>query len=390
MKHDNHLKSALRIIETFKGDIPLHLWLKKFFRENKQIGSRDRKVVSEMVYCFFRLGHAEKKIATDERILLGLFLCNNTSNEILQYFRPSWNDQISLNIEEKANIIQPSILLSEIFPWKDQLSTTVNHESFCKSFLQQPDLFARIRPGYEKPVREKLQKAAIAFTEINPSCLSFPNATKLDSIVELNKEAVIQDLSSQQISELIKLSTLNCQTSAVTAWDCCAGSGGKSIMLHDMYPAADITVSDIRESILINLKKRFREAGIKKYHSFAKDLSTNQPSFTIDHSPFDIIIADLPCSGSGTWSRTPEALYFFDIAEIEKYNSLQKKIVSNAIPYLKKGGTFLYITCSVFKKENEEIVDFIQDKFHLRMLKSKLFKGFDQKSDSMFAAAFTA
>ena len=389
MKHDTHLRYAVRIIETFSGKIPLHLWLKNFFRDNKQMGSRDRKQVSEMVYCFFRLGHAAKKNSTEERILAGLFLCNTVPNDILQYLKPSWNEQITLNTEEKVNIIEPTISIAEIFPWEDKISESVDYLPFCRSFLQQPDLFLRIRPGKETLVREKLQKAEIGFTEISSSCLAFPNATKLDSIIELNKGAVIQDLSSQQIAEIIR-PAINGLRPSLKAWDCCAGSGGKSIMLYDMSPTVDLTVSDIRDSILTNLKKRFKEAGIKKYDFFSKDLSIHQPSLTVDHSPFDIIIADVPCSGSGTWSRTPEALYFFDVAEIKKYGSLQRKIISNTVPYLKKGGVFIYITCSVFREENEEIVDFIQQKAHLQLIRSQLFKGYDQKADSMFAAAFTA
>lgn len=64
------------------------------------------------------------------------------------------------------------------------------------------------------------------------------------------------------------------------------------------------------------------------------------------------------------------------------------QIVSNAIPHLQKGGIFIYITCSVFKKENEGIVNFIKEKFHLQSLQMELLKGYDKKADSMFTAAF--
>ena len=64
------------------------------------------------------------------------------------------------------------------------------------------------------------------------------------------------------------------------------------------------------------------------------------------------------------------------------------QIVANAIPHLQKDGIFIYITCSVFKKENEEIVNFIKEKFHLRLVQMELLKGYDKKADSMFTAAF--
>ena len=105
---------------------------------------------------------------------------------------------------------------------------------------------------------------------------------------------------------------------------------------------------------------------------------------------YDLIICDAPCTGSGTWSRTPEQLYFFEEAIIDQYASLQKKIISNAMPALNPGGYFLYVTCSVFKMENEAIADFIKEKFHLTLVKMGLLKGYDKKADTLFAALFIA
>ena len=67
---------------------------------------------------------------------------------------------------------------------------------------------------------------------------------------------------------------------------------------------------------------------------------------------------------------------------------MQQQIVSNVIPHLQKDGIFIYITCSVFKKENEEMVDYIKQKFHLQFLQMELLKGYDKKADSMFVAVF--
>jgi 16S rRNA (cytosine967-C5)-methyltransferase len=108
--------------------------------------------------------------------------------------------------------------------------------------------------------------------------------------------------------------------------------------------------------------------------------------FTIQHSPFDLIIADVPCSGSGTWGRTPEQLSFFQSSSIETYSALQKKIVSNTITQLKPNGYFLYITCSVLKKENEVNVEWMQEELKLQLVKQEVIKGYRYKADTMFAA----
>ena len=101
---------------------------------------------------------------------------------------------------------------------------------------------------------------------------------------------------------------------------------------------------------------------------------------------FDLIMADVPCSGSGTWSRTPEQLYYFELAKIDEYAKLQKSILKNVIMALKPGGYFLYITCSVFKKENKDAVNFLLENFNFKVLKMELLKGYEMKADSMFAA----
>ena len=64
---------------------------------------------------------------------------------------------VDLSLNEKLLIINYSLLIPEIFPWKDELSEGIDHEKFCKSFFVQPDLFLRLRPGKEKLVKEKLQ-----------------------------------------------------------------------------------------------------------------------------------------------------------------------------------------------------------------------------------------
>jgi 16S rRNA (cytosine967-C5)-methyltransferase len=73
---------------------------------------------------------------------------------------------------------------------------------------------------------------------------------------------------------------------------------------------------------------------------------------------------------------------------VEHYTELQKKIVSNGIPSLKENGCFVYITCSVFKEENEEIVEFVEKQFNLELIKMELLKGYDKKADTMFVALF--
>ncbi|HEY0677035.1 MAG TPA: hypothetical protein VGD17_02070, partial [Chitinophagaceae bacterium] len=317
-------------------------------------------------------------------------------------------------------LLQENISFSPagIFPWKDALSYGIDHEQFSRSFLAQPDLFLRIRPGHEKTVRQKLGDAGMMFSEISHSTISLPNASKIDSVLLLDKEAVVQDISSQNTGSFLtavsdETPTFNSRPlRPINVWDCCAASGGKSLLAFDLLDDINLTVSDVRETIIQNLKKRFANAGINNYKAFIADLAR---PFTFNHQQsewaeqplaadnkmatqgnisnfqHDLIILDAPCSGSGTWSRSPEQLVFFNYESgTDHYSSLQRKIAINAIPFLKKGGRLVYITCSVFKKENEDIVQHIQDNSSLKLERMEILKGYDKKADTLFAASLIA
>jgi 16S rRNA (cytosine967-C5)-methyltransferase len=155
------------------------------------MGSRDRKQVSEMAYCFFRLGHSLKNISPENRILAGLFLSTPQKEQILEHLHPGWHEQTDKPLEEKLEIIRsvyPEFEPLEIFPWKNRLSRGVDHRNFCLSFLEKPKLFIRIRPGQEQPVTTKLLQHHIEFQDADPDSVlpfktfSFPGATRLDDV----------------------------------------------------------------------------------------------------------------------------------------------------------------------------------------------------------------
>src|SRR6476659_4841485 len=80
MRSYSYLNSAGKIIESYDGSIPLSAWLKEYFRANKKFGSKDRKEVSHICYCFFRLGKSFTTKSREERMLIALFLCSENSS----------------------------------------------------------------------------------------------------------------------------------------------------------------------------------------------------------------------------------------------------------------------------------------------------------------------
>ena len=384
-KFYSHLQTAAQLVQKYQGGQPFGFFLKSFFREHKKYGSRDRKNIGQLCYSCFRLGHSLNEIPLEEKIKAGLFLCTEEKTELLEFFFPQWDPSASLE-QRIASIAGrwPSFHIDDIFPWYGSLSPAIDPSSFILSHLRQPDLFLRVRPGYHQRVAAALKEAG-PFEFVGADTVRLPNGFQAQHFFEINREVVIQDYNSQRVGALMVDGAAQFRKARV--WDCCAASGGKSIMAFDLLPGIELTVSDRRASIMQQLKQRFSDAGIREYSSFVSDLSGAVDDIPVSHA--DLIIADVPCTGSGTWSRTPEQLCFFDKASIATYQRLQKSIVKNVARYLQPDGRLLYITCSVFREENEEVVQFIEESCGLRLLQMTALKGYDKKADTLFAALFS-
>lgn len=387
---DNHmsrfhayLNNAAALVQQYEGTVPLAAYLKKYFAEHKKFGSSDRRIVAGLCHQYFRLGGIGSGLPVEERILLAEWICNKGFSALLGALNAGWNEASSLSIAEKLRIAGLNGSAEVHTPWYHLIQPEINIGDYATSLLVQPDLFLRIRRGKYKQVKDKLIAAGIDFTEEHPTCFRLPNRTPLEEILQLNREAVIQDKSSQQSVAVIKKIIPQFRG---TLWDACAASGGKSLALYDLYPDGfNLMVSDIRESILANLHTRFREAGISGYKSFAADLSKPLSGNT-NTVKADIILVDAPCTGSGTWSRTPEQHFFFRPELISHFSERQLTICKNVTGRLKKGGHIIYITCSVFKAENEEIAGRLCAEEKLTLIHQEIIDGTREKADSMYIA----
>ena len=386
MRLHSYLLSAARVLEDYKGDQPFATWLKAYFSAHKKFGSRDRKQVSHLCYSYYRLGRAFLHLPVEERMLTALFLTSDASNAYLQELRPEWNERVEASLQEKLAYLVAEEEWRAIIPWSGELSDQIEAYPFTASFLQQPHLYLRLRPGKEKSVLRKLEGAGITPVQKDSRCLQLPNSTRIEDLILLDEEAVVQDYSSQQVLDPLKASIQD-KSWNPSVWDCCAASGGKSLLAHDLFGGVELTVSDIRQSILHNLQARFKRAGLVGYKSFVADLSS--PKFSTN-SKYDIVICDAPCSGAGTWSRTPEQLFFFTEDKITYYADLQQKIATHAVRAVKSGGYFVYITCSVFRRENEEVAQALAQKKGLQLQSHHYFKGYNDRADTLYVALFRA
>jgi 16S rRNA (cytosine967-C5)-methyltransferase len=389
MKELYRLRIFDKILSEYEFDKPLSRFLSELYRANKQMGSKDRKLASSLIFNYFRLGKALPDIAIYPRLAIACFLCENNENEfytsLIKEFTPLDSSKINLQIADKIKEVKnhfSNFNLESIFPFLEYLSSTIDKNSFLESMLIQPKLWIRVKKSHIEKVKIELESLAIPYTIDSEliNCLGLKNNTSLDGLDSFNKGYFeIQDRSSQYTCSFID------SEASQKWWDCCAASGGKSLMLLDKEPTIKVTVSDTRESILVNLQQRFSKSGIKDYAYYQIDLVSGF-SFGDPKPEFDGIILDAPCTGSGTWGRTPEMISGFKHSDIKLFQHKQIQIAENVLPYLKKGGSLIYITCSIFTEENENVIKLLSEKYNLTIKASETIKGYTLGADSMFVA----
>lgn len=374
------IRNFERAMDGFEGDQPFSRYLTTFFKVNKQMGSSDRRSTSRLCYNYFRLGLAASQLSQQRRLVLAEFLCENEST-LVNLLEPTYSDKLGLSLDEKIAFLESEGLLKseDLFPFISYFSSQIDTKQFLKSQLVQPHLYIRVKRGKNKVVCAILDENQIPYSELSDQTISLANGTSLQRFSNLEGLLEVQDLSSQRTLEFMK------PEDRESWWDACAASGGKSLLLMDACPSVDLLVSDLRMSILRNLDERFDHAGIKHYRKKILDL-TKDPYPILGNEKFDGVLLDAPCTGSGTWGRTPEMIREFKTSKIEEFSALQKTIASHVAGYVKVGKPLVYITCSVFKAENEDVVDYILNNLGFELESMRCLEGYTERADSMFVA----
>src|SRR5258706_14003401 len=158
----------------------------------------------------------------------------------------------------------------------------------------------------------------------------------------------IQDEASQLVALLAGRGT---KMSAIL--DCCAAPGNKTALMAQRNPRAKVFATELhphRARLLQSLNR------LPNVHLVAADAR---------HLPFsrafDRILADVPCSGTGTLARNPEIKWRLKAADLHDLQSRQVAILKSALAQLAMGGRLVYSTCSLEREENETVVEALLD-----------------------------
>lgn len=378
------------LLSTYKGEMPLANFLKFYFKKHPILGSRDRKILSEMAYCYYRSakGLSPISLSLSEKINSALLLSESNLPQVKQILPEQIQSLYGKSFEENSKALQEQEIkfdFDSLCSKEIVFSEGINKGDWLHSMLSRPKLFLKVVPQYYSEVLLLLQEALLVFETFDDCGIALPNGTSVEKILS-PKMYRIQDASSQQTAKFFLVQNNE------SCWDCCSGAGGKSLLVKDIAPRSLLCVSDVRKSILDNLAERFRLYSYPIPERLLLSVADEQQTRSIlANRTFDHIIADVPCSGSGTWARTPEQLYYFDAASLRSFSQRQKEIAHNALSYLRpNGGSFTYITCSVFVEENEMVVaDILERNTHIKLVQQSLINGLSSGADSMFVAVFT-
>lgn len=152
----------------------------------------------------------------------------------------------------------------------------------------------------------------------------------------------IQDEGSQLVAEIAG------QASAIL--DCCAAPGGKTLVLAERNPGARIVACEVSPARLEVLCRRLAPLGVRVECKLA---DADSLSF---HDEFDLVLADVPCSGTGTLGRNPEIRHQLAVEDLTRQAARQRAILASALRAARVGGRVVYSTCSLEPEENEDVV----------------------------------
>ena len=255
-----------------------------------------------------------------------------------------------------------------------------NHLIKCiTSFQARPPTWLRLPLDREGNALDLLAKAGyeIEHHPLLKQAVFVKGQKKIDAAQF--PEIEVQDLASQCVG-------LCCRPEPEEQWwDLCAGSGGKSFHLADlMKDKGLILATDIRPQILSQLAKRLKKnnyrsikmslwdgAGLpavaapcrQSHAQYCGQAQTLQTCLAPDKH-FDGVLVDAPCSGSGTWSRNPDARWRIFPGQIRHYADIQITLLEIAAKKVKPGGRLVYSTCSLTTLENAGVIKTFLEQHH--------------------------
>jgi len=378
MKPAAQIQASIELVDdVMESAFPADRIMANYFRARRYIGSKDKAAISEYLYTVLRNRLAyeyllkEQELPVNGRFLLAAMLRANSTDLAL--------GKSDLQEFYNGEGYGPKPFSSPALESLNKIDTTDLEQAPLNVQLNVPEWLApklqsALGERYASEMRASNQRASTDIRvnllksdvdavfnalrskgfEVEKAALS-PWAIRFNSRVALfNLESFkqgrfeIQDQGSQILALLSKVKAGD------KVVDFCAGAGGKTLALAAMMQnKGTLYACDVHTKRLEQLAKRSKRAGAHNIR--VHTLSSENDKWVKKHrSMADVVLIDAPCSGTGTWRRSPDSRWNLQPENLQNLVALQQSILQSASRLVKPGGRLLYATCSLLNEENEQ------------------------------------
>ena len=268
--------------------------------------------------------------------------------------------RINLDEEDLGDEIKFSIN-KELLKMLNKSYSKKTVKKLLKSFFYKSDFVIKQNKLKENNLKTNLENQGFVLEE-HPFLKDSFIVRNPESIIDTNEfkegKFIIQDGSCSLCAEVLE----PVENSIVL--DICAAPGSKSCNIQEITNNQSIIYcNDINENKIYRIKENVNKCGVENVQYMNFDATILQEDLI---NKFDRILVDAPCTATGVINKNPEIKLFRTKKDVEDLVGIQRRILENCEKYLKKDGILVYSTCSLLKEENEENVDYIENKLNLK------------------------
>ena len=382
MKPQARIQAVIDILEKARESrVPLDTVVGDYMRHRRYIGSKDRAYVADLTYEITRtharlgwwLAHQKVPDTARARVLVYLILVQQADDKRLKGLfdgskyapDPLRDEELALakklshqTLEHKA---MPAAVRAECPPlYEEKLQAYFgeNFEAEMMAMLGGATLDLRVNTFLcdLKKAKDYLEADGVPtdVTPYSPTGLRARAKTYISRSKAWGKGWIeIQDEGSQLIAHMCEAQP------GMQVIDYCAGAGGKTLALAAaMQRKGRIVAMDLDERRLKKGRERYKKAQVADIIE-VRPLSENRHKKWLkkQHEKFDIVLCDVPCTGTGTWRRNPDMRWRTYGPGLEELVQVQAEIMDKVAHAVKPGGRLVYATCSLLPDENEAQVE---------------------------------
>ncbi|MDG1074929.1 MAG: RsmB/NOP family class I SAM-dependent RNA methyltransferase [Methylophilaceae bacterium] len=366
-------QAAILLTDILDFERPADAMLSTFFRNNRDLGNKDRAFIAESVYGVIRrlrflstlTANAENDPDDARKLILAWLLrvqgrSLRELDDVLNEQQKEW----AIAIKAKPTEDLPVAVKADVRDWLwEKLLEQYGEEqalTICRSMFEQATLDLRVNTikGSHEEVLAKMiaeninNENLMTAMPYSPIGIRMPNRLGISKHVLFTEGKIeVQDEGSQILSYLVA------PKRGQMVADLCAGAGGKTLALGAlMRNTGRLYAFDVSEKRLNNLGKRLKRSGLSNLNA---QVINNENDLKLKrlNGKFDRVLVDAPCSGLGTLRRNPDLKWRQTQEDVAELNVKQANILARAAKLTKVGGRVVYATCSLLREENEAIAE---------------------------------